>query len=59
MKRILLLALTAIIFPSCADETTKHVGPVSDSSQIPWNVPISGQGGGGQFSMLPQNQHRR
>lgn len=59
MKRILLLALAAVVFPSCADETTKPVGPVTESSQIPWNVPINGQGGGGQFSMLPQNQHRR
>ncbi len=58
MKRILLLALAAVIFPSCADETTKPVGPVSESSRIPWNVPVAGQGGG-QFNMLPQNQHRR
>jgi hypothetical protein len=46
------------MFPSCADETTKPVGPVSESSRIPWNTPVAGQGGG-QFSMLPQNQHRR
>ncbi len=58
MKRILFLALTAVMFPSCADEKTKPVGPVSESSRIPWNVPVAGQGGG-QFSMLPQNQHRR
>lgn len=58
MKRILLLALAAVLFPSCADEAAKPVGPVSESSRIPWNVPVAGQGGG-QFSMLPQNQHRR
>lgn len=58
MKRILFLALAAVMFPSCADETTKPVGPVSESSRIPWNTPVAGQGGG-QFSMLPQNQYRR
>lgn len=58
MKRILLFALAAVMFPSCADETTKPVGPVSESSRIPWNTPVPGQGGG-QFSMMPQNQHRR
>ncbi len=57
MKRILLLALAAIVFPSCADETTKR-GPVSESTRIPWNVPVAGQGGG-SFGMLPQNQNRR
>jgi hypothetical protein len=58
MKRIFLLIVTAAFLPSCADESTKPVGPVSESSQIPWNTPVAGQGGG-QFSMLPQNQHRR
>jgi hypothetical protein len=58
MKKILFLALIAVLFPSCADEKTKPIGPVSESSRIPWNVPVAGQGGG-QFSMLPQNQHRR
>lgn len=58
MKRLFLLAFIAILFPSCADEATKPVGPVSKSSRIPWNTPVPGQGGG-QFSMLPQNQHRR
>jgi hypothetical protein len=59
MKRILLLALTIAAFPSCAEQTKKPVGPVSDSSRIPWNAPVAGQGGGGQFGMMPQNQHRR
>jgi len=58
MKRFLLLAAAAAFFPSCADESTKPVGPVSESSRIPWNAPVAGQGGG-QFGMLPQNQHRR
>lgn len=58
MKRFLLLVAAAVIFPSCADESTKPMGPVSDSSRIPWNAPVAGQGGG-QFSALPQNQHRR
>ncbi|QTN33533.1 hypothetical protein HZ994_14830 [Akkermansiaceae bacterium] len=58
MKRILLLAIAAISFPSCADEATKPNGPVSNTSPIPWNTPVAGQGGG-QFGMLPQNQFRR
>jgi hypothetical protein len=58
MKRFLTLVIAAAFLSSCADETTKPVGPVSQSSQIPWNTPVAGQGGG-QFSMLPQNQHRR
>ena len=58
MKRILLLSIAAFAFSSCADEDTKPVGPVSDSTKIPWNAPVPGQGGG-QFGMLPQNQHRR
>ena len=58
MKRILLLAIAAFSFSSCADEETKAVGPVSNSSRIPWNTPVPGQGGG-QFGMLPQNQYRR
>jgi len=58
MKRLLLLLATAALLPSCADESTKPVGPVSESGRIPWNTPVAGQGGG-QFSMMPQNQHRR
>lgn len=58
MKQILLLALVAAFIPSCADVDQKAVGPVSDSSRIPWNAPVPGQGAG-QFGMLPQNQHRR
>ncbi len=58
MKQFLLLAMAAALFPSCADEPKKPTGPVSGSSRIPWNTPVPGQGGG-QFSMLPQNQYRR
>lgn len=58
MKRLLLLAFVATGFTSCADENQKPVGPTTESSKIPWNRPIAGQGGG-QFSALPQNQYRR
>jgi hypothetical protein len=63
MKRnssILLLALvSALGFTSCASDTEpKPVGPVSDTSKIPWNSPIAGQGQG-QLGMMPQNQYRR
>lgn len=57
---LLLLAVTAGFgFTSCAEDTEKKtVGPVSDSSQMPWNTPVAGQGQG-QFGALPQNQYRR
>lgn len=63
MKRdfsLLLMALFAGFgFPSCANEAEKKpVGPVSETSPIPWNSPVAGQGQG-QFGMLPQNQYRR
>ena len=63
MKRNFALSLAAaalaVGFVSCAQETEKKpVGPVSDTSKIPWNVPQAGQGQG-QFSMMPQNQYRR
>jgi hypothetical protein len=46
-------------FSSCASDTEdKPVGPVSDTSQIPWNSPIAGQGQG-QLGQMPQNQYRR
>ncbi len=47
-------------FTACADKepVKKPVGPVSETSQIPWNSPITGQGQG-QFGMMPQNQYRR
>ena len=44
---------------SCADPVAKTpVGPVSETSKIPWNSPVAGQGQG-QFGMMPQNQYRR
>ncbi len=58
MKRILLIAISVISIPSCADEESKPVGPVSGSSRIPWNTPVQGQGSG-QFGMLEQNRYRR
>ena len=63
MKRNFFLLLTAAAaafgFSSCADEPEqKPVGPVSDTSKIPWNSPVAGQGQG-QFGMMPQNQYRR
>lgn len=61
MKRVLLLFLSAAClgFPSCAeDPEPKPMGPVSETSKIPWNSPVAGQGQG-QFGMMPQNQYRR
>ncbi len=63
MKRILVLPLASLIaavgFTSCADEPEKKpVGPVSETSKIPWNTQVPGQGQG-QFGMMPQNQYRR
>jgi hypothetical protein len=47
------------ILVSCAGEPEKKpVGPVSETSRIPWNTPVAGQGQG-QFGMMPQNQYRR
>jgi hypothetical protein len=63
MKRSAFLLLAALFtgfgFSSCADEPEKRpVGPVSETSRIPWNTPVAGQGQG-QFGMMPQNQYRR
>jgi hypothetical protein len=61
MKLILPAVILAMVFGlnSCADEPEKKpVGPVSETSKIPWNSPIPGQGQG-QFGMMPQNQYRR
>lgn len=61
MKRNLSLCLIALAaaagLSSCAD-TEKKPGPVSNSTTIPWNAPIAGQGQG-QMGMMPQNQYRR
>lgn len=48
----------AFAFTGCADAEKKPVGPVSETSKIPWNVPQAGQGQG-QMGMMPQNQYRR
>jgi hypothetical protein len=63
MKRnfflLLLVIATNFGLSSCADESVKKpVGPVSETSKIPWNSPVAGQGQG-QFGMMPQNQYRR
>jgi len=65
MKRelaLLLLALPAVLFlSSCGtgvEEPKPAPGPVSETSKIPWNSPLPGQGQG-QFGMMPQNQYRR
>lgn len=57
---ILFLALVSgFAFTSCASETEPNpVGPVSETSKLPWNSPIAGQGQG-QLGMMPQNQYRR
>lgn len=56
---MLLAVAVGFAITSCADDTEKKpVGPVSETSQIPWNSPIAGQGQG-QFGMMPQNQYRR
>ena len=63
MKRIAFLLFAALFagfgFTSCADKVEKKpVGPTSETSAIPWNSPVAGQGMG-QFGMMPQNQYRR
>jgi len=63
MKRyislLLLVVATGCGFSSCGTESeTKPLGPVSDTSKIPWNTPVAGQGQG-QFGAMPQNQFRR
>jgi hypothetical protein len=63
MKQTISLLLVALLvslgFTSCADKPEKKpVGPVSETSMIPWNAPVAGQGQG-QFGMMQQNQYRR
>lgn len=64
MKRhicqFLLVVSSCFGFASCADSTaSKPVGPpATETSKIPWNSPIAGQGQG-QMGMMPQNQYRR
>ena len=60
---IIMLATAAFlpvsVLGSCAKEAEKKpVGPTTNTSRIPWNQPVPGQGQG-QFGMMPQNQYRR
>lgn len=57
--KLVLILGACVGITSCVDTSEpKPVGPVSETSQIPWNAPIAGQGQG-QFGALPQNQFRR
>lgn len=63
MKHPVCLLLAAVVIgfgcASCVETPEKKpVGPVSETSKIPWNSPVAGQGQG-QFGMMPQNQYRR
>lgn len=63
MKRHLVFLLGACIpvigLTSCADEAEKKpVGPTTETSRIPWNTQVPGQGMG-QLGIMPQNQYRR
>jgi len=60
MRLILAAVAVAVLSPSCADKEEtgrKPVPPPSSSSQIPWNKPQPGQGGGA-FGALPQQPRR-
>jgi hypothetical protein len=53
------VGVTLVSFTSCEGMMDKKpAGPVSQTSKIPWNTPVAGQGQG-QFGMMPQNQYRR
>jgi len=56
----LLILSAPFVLVSCMKEETekKPQGPVSDTSSIPWNTPVAGQGQG-QFGMMEQNRYRR
>lgn len=59
LPQFLVILTAGFGFSSCADEPEKKpVGPMSETSKIPWNSPVAGQGQG-QFGMMPQNQYRR
>lgn len=56
---LLVTMVAGLGLSSCAKETEKKpVGPVSETSTIPWNTQVPGQGQG-QFGMMPQSQYRR
>ena len=55
---MLLAAASCVATTSCTEPEKKPVGPTTETSKIPWNRPISGQGQG-QFGLMPQNNYRR
>ncbi len=57
---LLLFALTTVFgLSSCLEEPEKKpVPPTTETSKIPWNRPISGQGQGA-MGMMPMNNYRR
>lgn len=57
--RTIIAAVLVAFLPSCAmeEKERKPVPPPNTSSQIPWNKPQVGQGGGA-FSALPQQPRR-
>ncbi|MCW1886109.1 hypothetical protein OKA04_15325 [Luteolibacter flavescens] len=59
MRLTLAAIVLAVLSPSCAEKETtrKPVPPPSSSSQLPWNKPVAGQGGGA-FGALPQQPRR-
>ncbi|MDB6080501.1 MAG: hypothetical protein JWO82_4248 [Akkermansiaceae bacterium] len=52
-----ILPLASCVTPKDPDDKRKPVGPESDTSKIPWNQPISGQGGG-ILSAMPKTPRR-
>jgi hypothetical protein len=58
LSKAIVPAATLLLASCMGEPEKKPMGPVSESSQIPWNTPVAGQGQG-QFGMLPQNQYRR
>ncbi|RYD37562.1 MAG: hypothetical protein EOP87_03290 [Verrucomicrobiaceae bacterium] len=62
MRITIMLAILAptLGLVSCIKDVEKRPAPPpgSQSSQIPWNTPVAGQGQG-QFGMMEQNRYRR
>ncbi len=59
LASLIFLAAASISISSCVTGSENTVaGPTSDTSKIPWNAPVAGQGQG-QMGMMPQNQYRR
>jgi hypothetical protein len=57
---IFAVAVATLGLTSCLKEVEKKPTPPpgSQSSSIPWNAPVAGQGQG-QFGMMEQNRYRR